>query len=80
MRNVQGTENYRMGYGAGLGGFNPGNRDLAGYDSIYPGYAQGCMDGLMACKLNQYAEHQADPRNERMDMVEWMELMERETE
>ncbi len=52
MRNVHGTENYRMGYGAGLGGFEPSEYDLAGYEEINPGYAQGWRDGKRALEMS----------------------------
>ncbi len=53
MRNVHGTENYRMGYGAGLGGFDPDAYTLAGYDKINPGYAQGLQDGKRALEMHE---------------------------
>lgn len=53
MRNVHGTENYRMGYGAGLDGFDPGEDQIAGYEEINPGYGQGWRDGKRALELSE---------------------------
>ncbi len=59
MRNVHGTENYRMGYGAGLDGFECDDKQLFGYyDEIYPDYAQGYQDGKRALEIN----HQVSTR------------------
>lgn len=55
MRHVLGTEYYRMGYGAGLGGFDPDDAELAGYDEIYPDYGQGLRDGRRALRLHEAA-------------------------
>jgi hypothetical protein len=55
MKNVHGTEDYRMGYGAGLDGFDPDEATLAGYEELYPGYGQGLRDGRRAFEMAEAA-------------------------
>lgn len=56
MRCVHGTENYRMGYGSGLDGFDPGEDQITGYEAIYPDYAKGWRDGLRAFDMAESGE------------------------